>query len=198
MKVNTDKISEQFRKYVIELILSENQKVFTLWGTDLSNEDFDYLLLDQQQKILAFPKIQNLIDSLKLNSVTIDNQNTQKWAHQFKNDEAYVTYDLIKVQKLISRLVLDLEIFTKDDVLCIINFYDLFTDYVSQTKIEDGLKLIDDANRFSFFDLIEDILIWKSDKSQRSKPDVEKSQVDVFVKNYKEMLRLFTANISIR
>lgn len=198
MKVNTDKISEQFRKYVIELILSESQKVFTLWGTDLSNEDFDYLLLDQKQKILAFPKIQNLLDFLESNSVTIDNQNTQKWASQFKNSEPYTTYDLIKVENLISEPVLELEVFTKDDLICIVNFYNLFSDYVYQTKIEEGLKLIDDTNKFPFFDLIDDILIWKSDESQRSKPDVGNNQAEVFVKNYKKMLTLFTANISIR
>src|SRR5687767_4779083 len=142
----SDEFSEKYRKYVVKFILRSDKNLYTLWGTDLSNEDFDYLLLNEEHQILLFLSIENLIDYLKENELMIDPTNTKEWVKHYVPKKEYTTYNLKEVDKIINDLDFCLEKLERDTAFSLVNFYNLFSDYSYQIQEKNLLKLIDEKN----------------------------------------------------
>ncbi|MBK9960359.1 MAG: hypothetical protein IPP06_03220 [Saprospiraceae bacterium] len=59
MKIISDRVSEKYRKFIIEIQYEKNS-YFALWGTDMSNPDFDYFVINNTNNIVCSKKISNL------------------------------------------------------------------------------------------------------------------------------------------
>jgi len=163
MGVFSDEISERYRKYIIQLKLPAQQSLYLLWGTDTANEDTDYLMLDQEYKMLAFPNISELLHYVKTtgNSL-IDEPATKEWLSNYKANRAYTSYDLVQLMNLMESDQGHQD-YTKDEAWEITAFCSLFSDYAYQLDREDLLRLYQDKDLHVFIDWVNAQYLWKPD-----------------------------------
>ncbi len=169
MAIFSDEISEQYRKYIIQLQLPAQQSLYLLWGTDTANEDTDYLLLDLDHKMLAFPNISELLHYIKTTrSSLIDEQATKEWLSAYKANKAYTSYNLDQLMSLMEsdRAPQD---YTKDEAWEITDFCNLFSDYAYQLKREDLIQLYRDKDLHVFIDWVNAQYLWKPDVAYLAK-----------------------------
>ncbi|SDF49626.1 hypothetical protein [Chitinophaga filiformis] len=71
-------VSEEYRKYLIEVIY-EGHHYFTVWGTDLVDNDIDKWLVNETGHMMLFTNLPSLQTTLNTSSCFFDNENIRKW-----------------------------------------------------------------------------------------------------------------------
>lgn len=73
-----DIISEQFNKWLIEVVYEE-QHYFTVWGYDQVDNDKDKWLVDGTNNLLLFRDVPELRNRVMTESYFFDNENLKQW-----------------------------------------------------------------------------------------------------------------------
>jgi len=84
MGKSLDKVSQEFKKFLVEVIY-ERHHYFTVWGTDTTDEELDKWLVDKDRCILVFNDIQTLRNSLALGSNFFDDEKIKQWVRHLDN-----------------------------------------------------------------------------------------------------------------
>ncbi len=71
-------ISEEFRKWLIEVIYKE-QHYFTVWGSDRTDNYNDKWLVDEMDGMMFFRDVTELRSRLMSDTYFFDNENLKKW-----------------------------------------------------------------------------------------------------------------------
>ncbi|WP_153847054.1 hypothetical protein [Sphingobacterium paramultivorum] len=201
-KIRSDKVSEKYRKYINKILLPGNKYCYILWGTDLDNEDFDYLLLNENKEIIAFKKIKDLLSFVKNTTIDIpDARRMKRWGELYKSNRSYSTYDLrFLLEILIEDYDAEFYVKEKSRALEIIDFYNLFSDYSNQSVNRKMLKLQKNKNLNLFIDYLYMYCFWSKPKEtyeQRLRTKVENINFNELIRILKEMIFLFTNQIKI-
>jgi len=176
-QIFSDEISEVYRKYIIKIKLSDQQSFFLLWGTNLANEDMDYLMLDTHNNIIAFTKIKDMLKFLRQSDLTIDEQSTKRWAHEYRSNKAYVTYNIGAMLGMIND-VEDFKTCDRELASAIINFRNLFSDYAYQVDRKDLLDIHDEVNLNIFIEWVNVSFFWDH-PSEDHETEFEKQLVNL-------------------
>jgi hypothetical protein len=78
MKEPLDIISEEFHKWLIEVVY-EDKHYFTVWGYDRVDNDRDKWLVDETDRLMLFKDPAELRSQLITDSYFFDNENIKKW-----------------------------------------------------------------------------------------------------------------------
>jgi hypothetical protein len=98
MTKSLEEISEELRKYLIEVVFN-GQHYFTLWGTDISDQYIDKWLLDADQRLFLFPDIETLAKSLSQSSNFHDDEKVKQWSRYLdkqSNPNYTSNFDILK------------------------------------------------------------------------------------------------------
>lgn len=120
--MNSFETSEKYRKYLIELRFKE-LKGYSVWGTDMEDQETDKLLL-KDKKLLLFLNQSQIRE--KLNAIEhpyLDEENFRKWSAGEDFTEVYAIYEM--------------------EIPLNFNF-DLLEDKTSSLELLDNLNLIQD------------------------------------------------------
>ncbi|WKN42348.1 hypothetical protein [Tunicatimonas pelagia] len=162
--VNSDPISDEYRKYVIGICYESTQR-YILWATDMSDQnELDKLWLDQQQKILLFDTISQVPQAIISNQYPLfDEKNFLAWANEYSSFCAYTHYNLDKIKLLVCNHV-DLDSLSHSEAMTIVDFINLFGDYASQQEEDspDLLSLHQQKSIRTFYDFAYDNYVWDS------------------------------------
>lgn len=196
--INSDPVSEQFRKYIIKLAITEHITVYVLWGTDKQNEDFDYLLANEDSKILGFKTIDSLLEYVNTKHVPVDEKNTKEWARAYNSNRYYVLYDFPKLKSVLDKQNFSLRKILKEDALDLVSFYNLFSDYAYQTENQDLLLLIRESNLQLFFDFANNTFFWSGgNRMEFIQKNGSEFDEYIFIRNYLELISLFSQKIQM-
>lgn len=142
MRIHSDKTSEKFRKYIIGFKI-KNITYYAIWGTDMTNEDFDFLVLNNNNSIICSMNIETLKDYLKSNiNGLVDSKNLYNWLKYHKAKKAYTIYDLDRLKSIFSERKYLFEKIGKRKRDLIFNFVTVFSDYIQQIKNEEFQKIL--------------------------------------------------------
>jgi hypothetical protein len=195
MKINTDAISEKYRKYTIEVFLG-NKYFYLLWGTNLENEDVDYLLVNESKSILAFLSIPDLVTYVNHANLLIDPLSTKKWANNYKGDRAYCTYDLLRIKKTLEKGY-SLQEIEKEEAMSMVDFFNLFSDYAYQTENKFVIDQLEKKDTRLFCDYVYESFFWiKTGKEEEIKGMVEKINFENFRNEYLQLISLFEKSLA--
>jgi len=157
-------ISETYRKYFIVIKL-KNGSFYTVWGTDLSDEDNDKLLV-KNKKLLLFKTTETFIVQISnYRDAFFDRQNFENWISEESFQE---TYNLINIGSLMKFSESDLS--NKETALEIIDALNLIQDLFIQVHEEEAVfssELI-----LKFKDILYNNHFWKSDNYDSNKIDI--------------------------
>lgn len=167
MMKDINSTSEKYRKYLLE-VLFEEQMYYTVWGSDLSNNDTDKLLIDADNNILAFQTPAALLTAiLKANSF-FDNEMLSKWAKEaFGIEKPYATinFDGLSIKNIdLSNVDLFRQV---NDTLGVV------TDYAIQVNEESLLKLLESDALKQFKDDLSDYYIWSESETLKTSVDAD-------------------------
>lgn len=200
-EVNTDVISERYRKYAVELCYRK-LCVYPLYGADLAtqNQD-DKLLLDTNGQILTFEDIHQLKQFiLSSKSLLFDRGNTILWAKNFAGKQAYSTYNLDYVLSIVEKKI-SLKKLDKLQTVEIINFINLFGDYAYQTRDSTFLTLHQEKNVRTFLGYTYDSYVWDNPKHATYKSlnelDYLRFDPEEFISAIRQMVRMFVDRITV-
>lgn len=196
-EINTDEVSEKYKKYVIELLTSDQRKVYLLWGTDNSNQDFDYVFLNNDNYINAFSKIETLKKYLEMQEIKVDPLNTKQWAKEHNSNKPYSIYNLPKVTKVLTP-AFNLNKLNQAIASDLLNFYNLFSDFAYQINDVELLKITKEKNTKIFFDFACNTFFWNSSGVEKDIKIAAKGfDNSLFVNNYSKMIKVFEERILI-
>lgn len=94
--------SEQYRKYLIEVIY-RGASWYTVWGTDLTDEDTDYLLTDIQGKLLLFSNRADVFHTILNADHFPDIKMLHAWAresHRIENPYTVINLDVLSMRDI--------------------------------------------------------------------------------------------------
>lgn len=195
--INSDEISERFRKYIIRLVFPD-KILFVLWGTDLNNQDFDYLLTDNNGNIIAFKEIQGLLGYLRVDDIKYDPVNTKLWAKGYNLNKAYTSYNLTSIIKIINNQSFELLHVKEAEALELINFYNLFSDYARQIGNDEMIPIIEQKDTQLFFDFAySSFSKYGKKKKEYINSEMGSFNCKLFTSNYKKMLKIFEHKIKL-
>lgn len=196
MDVNSDEASEQYRKYVVEVILENGKSVYLLWGTNVNHDDLDYLLVNEQLLILAFHRIDEIKNYIDSHEIGVDPFNTKQWAKCHNADEAYASYNLLRVRKLLDNGFL-LKDLSMEDAMLFVHFFNLFSDYAYQIDSKKFKDKINDQNTRVFYEYAMGYFFWdRSGQEEELTRLAERFDYVKFKANQLKMLSLFQNALS--
>lgn len=141
VKKHLDILSDKYRKYVSSMILDKNEYFF-VYGTDLTEQDTEKLLLNDEHVALFVSLEDCLIYLHHYESQLFDKQRTLKWSKEFEKvfdkhnvrQYTYHQYDLDKIRQTIGRNNLG-RLLAKSSIE-LLDFINLVEDYAEQTNSE--------------------------------------------------------------
>ncbi len=182
-RIFSDVASETYRKYIVKIKLSNRRFYYFLWGTDLDNEDVDYLLLNLSNKIMAFLSITDLLTFVKHTSCIIDDTNTKSWANSYKGSRAYITYDFASLINFLDE-VNTIGDYEKKSAMMVINFCNFFSDYAFQVNRQDLLNLYREDNLGVLIASLNIMFFWEvPNSSYKSELEGRLSKFDILKAN---------------
>lgn len=191
METNTDEISEKYRKYVVNVLLDKKEHFYLLWGTNLENEDVDYLLVNKSNSILAFLTIPDLVKYVNHANLLIDPVSTKKWANSYSANRPYCTYDLFSIKKTLEK-GFSLEEIGKSEAVHIVDLCNLFSDYAYQTDSRLFLNQLEKKDIKIFCDYIYEDFFWDKRGSEEGiKGMTENFNFDNFRNDFMQLILLF-------
>lgn len=156
--------SEKYRKYLIELQFSE-VNVYTVWGTDMRDEEEDKLLL-KEGKLLCFKHLNDIKQRLSnIEHPFLDVASFESWVAEEQLDQCYNTNHL----RLLSDFNLDL-LNDKSSGLEILSGVHLIQDFSIQTKNKLLLSFFDDPVMVDLKDFIYNHHFWKKEEGKVVQP----------------------------
>jgi hypothetical protein len=99
-QVLPDAHSEQYKKYLLEVIY-KGASWYTVWGTDLTDEDTDYLLTDTQGKLLLFSNCADVFRTILHTDHFPDIKTLHAWAresHLVENPYTILDLDVLSMR----------------------------------------------------------------------------------------------------
>ncbi len=145
MKIESDKFSEKYRKYVIEIKINNNQ-LYAIWGTNILNPDFDYLVTNNSANIICAFSIDDLKAYFINNTLKIiDEENFKKWILTHRKNCPYTTYDLDSIRNTLNKSEFSLKQTSNSRLDEIRRFIILFSDYINQIKNKNFAKILKSA-----------------------------------------------------
>lgn len=163
-QINIDDISENYQKFALEII-SDSINGFFFNGTDVSNEDEEFFLMDHM-KIAVFSSIQHLREYIINKPVDlIDSSNCINWAKEHKPNVPYAIFDFHTLLKEIPKKIDSDKIWQDYELLSeLINAVNLIQDYGIQfgkSEFENILELKEIRILWEHF---YDEYFWKKEK----------------------------------
>ncbi|PUZ19590.1 hypothetical protein GA0116948_12514 [Chitinophaga costaii] len=156
---DTNYISEKYRKYLLEVVFEE-QKYYTVFGADLSDNEIDKLLVDTDGNILLFPLPHDLFSSIQNRTTFFDNDMLKKWAIE--------AFDFEKPYAVINLDILSKNTFYLNDVQLLKSIYGtlgIIEDYAYQIGDKSLLALMEKDVLLQFQDSLSDYFIWSENKA---------------------------------
>lgn len=162
--VNSDIVSEKYRKYVYKIVKDGlHWYVSERADMDTFNKD-DKFLINKTGQILLFKDVASVVAQIKASqSIPFDKLRFKKWAQYYKGTEAYITYNLDTIQRIVSGPI-SLEDITKEETTELINFINFYSDYAYQREAENPmlLALYREKEIETFHDYAYDNYMWNS------------------------------------
>ncbi|MEV4886792.1 hypothetical protein MRBLMN1_005359 [Chitinophaga ginsengisegetis] len=153
-------ISEKYRKYLLEVLFAE-QRYYTVFGADFTQNEIDKLLVDADANILLFPLSTDLLSTILKSTSFFDSGVLQAWAKEIWGIEE--PYSVINFDVLKNTLEL------KDTIL-LKSVYDalgIVEDYANQVGDERLLALLSKDILLQFKDDLADYFTWSESKTFR-------------------------------
>jgi hypothetical protein len=154
--------SEIYRKYIIEFDLN-NQKIYTVWGTDLRDKSEPDKLLVFRDKVLCFhdPKdIKRFVSTFFSSNYEIklfDVSNLMKWLEKENFESPYAVYNIDLLNRFSSSLLLD-----KAKVTNLVDTLNIFYDLFEELENRNALKLLQSSEILELKEFVYDIYLWSS------------------------------------
>src|SRR4051812_10533995 len=157
MTSNAD-ISEKYLKWIVR-ITADCKNYYTLAGIDKSDPDIDKVLVDNDNKLLLFDRITQLMAYIKRGENLFDRTNTLKWVKAlqppFRSTSSF-DFDLLKKKKL---SISDNK-YLEDLVTTIY----LITDLAHQTQNKKLLNITSSLQVENLLDYHANRCIWERDE----------------------------------
>ncbi|MEZ2440736.1 hypothetical protein AB6805_03375 [Chitinophaga sp. RCC_12] len=151
-------ISEKYCKFLLEIVFAE-QKYYTVFGADISDNDIDKLLVNADGSLLLFSTPVELLSLIKKNNSFFDNEALQEWAREINGiNESYAVISFDVLSKDITDLN-DLELFKS-----IYHTLGIVEDYSKQINDERLLALCEQGILVQFVDDLADYFTWSENK----------------------------------
>ncbi|MCB0515045.1 MAG: hypothetical protein R2798_09515 [Chitinophagales bacterium] len=165
-RIRSDKFSEEYRKYIISIKFNK-VKHYTLWWTSMQ-DDNDYILVSDLNQILYGSSIVALKNYLKDNIKRLpDSENLNLWLEKHSYIRSYTTYDFDLILTLLKKQNFSLANCTKPEICDLLDFRNLFSDYVIQINSQKYLKILDNKVQHIFFDFACAHCLWSNDFENR-------------------------------
>ena len=202
-KVNTDPISEKYRKYVLGLTIKD-QFFYVLHGSDTTtfNGD-DKFLVNSNGMILLFQTIPLLINYIRICQFnTFDSSNTLEWADEYKGKIPYSTIDFDRTFQIVNSPI-SLHAISQSDTIHVVDFINTFGDYAYQREKDDPTLLLLHRKEEvrTFFDFAYDNYVWDNSEhaGYRSLNEIAFLQFDElkFRKTIQKMLEKLTDSTTV-
>lgn len=192
-----DKISEKYKKYLVEIKLNSKKKLFVS-GQNISKDYDDFLLLDIHGKILTFSNLDQIKKFILEDSDLPDKDNLHNWVREFKSQKPYITYDIDKIFQNI-KISTGFKELSKDALSQIVDLINIIGDYAYQVNHKELILLFEDKSIDLFKELFMDIFIWKED-TEKPKSDLEKLSKNIpyadFKLAFEKLFNLFSQQFS--
>jgi hypothetical protein len=195
-ETHNNAVSEQYRKYVNQILVKETAYLF-VWGTDMADpEQQDKLLLDPENRILLFSRIDQIAGFVAEHSVPLyDAANFVPWLQELTGPDAYTVFDMDLLQTVLTSELSQSQIlqnpnFTND----LINFFNLAGDYAYQIDEALFLKSYRKPQLRLFFDYCYDTYFWTippEELQQRQSVILKKFRFAKFKKDMNNLLTVF-------
>ena len=130
-----NEISEKYKKYLVEIKLNCEKKLFVS-GMNISKDDEDFLLIDGQGKILIFNDFHQIKQFIIDEKSLLDRDNLHRWAQELENRKPYVSYDVDKIVQIL-KLSEDLKCLKKCELSHIVDLINIIGDYAYQINFKD-------------------------------------------------------------
>ncbi|GAB3916419.1 hypothetical protein [Larkinella terrae] len=197
-ETHNNAVSETYRKYLIKVKLNE-AFYYMMWGTDMADsEQQDKLLLDPENRILLFSRIDQIADFIAANSISVfDESNFHPWLAALTGSDAYTAYDLDYLQTLLSSALKEEQILQNPDITSeLIGFFNLYGDYAYQLEEDFLFKPYRKPQLQLFFDYCYDTFFWSIPPDKLTRRQAAIKSKFRFSKFKTDMLRLLTIFIS--
>jgi len=192
-----DKISEKYKKYIVEIKLNREKKLFVS-GMNISKDYDDFLLIDIHDKILIFNNLDQIKTFILENRDLPDKNNLHKWVREFKSQKPYVTYDIDKIDHIIKTSSGFKEL-SADALSQIVDLINIVGDYAYQVNHKELILLFEDKSIDLFKELFMDMYIWK-ENIENPKSDLENLMKDIpyvdFKLSFEKLIILFSQQFS--
>ena len=136
MTESYDKYCNEYEKWIVE-IHCDKSIIYTVWGTDKTDDDKDKFILNDDNKIIASKSINTLINHIENQSLFFDADRSKAWISvskgSFKSDYKF------KLDNYVGYL--SLESFNIRSMVEIVDFINLFGDLAYQIGSEKLIKL---------------------------------------------------------
>ncbi len=130
------------------------------WGSDLTDNENDKFLINEESKILLFRNTESLISYiLDVSNFCFDNVNLRKWVKNLTKPELIYDFDIdliLKYLELPTNRLLDKSVSNK-----LIDLLNLFGDYSFQTKEETLITMFRTEIVQRYIDYNYDHYFWK-------------------------------------
>lgn len=157
----SDKISERYRKYIIGIKYTGNL-FYILWGT--SKEGDDYFAVNEGNKIIYSLSINDLKFFLNKNILNqVDPDLLGLWLKNHKSENSYNIYDLDHIVFMLNNQNFSLLNCTTVELKGLLNFRNLFSDYIYQIDSKKYLKVLKSRNQAHFFNYANAHCLWLND-----------------------------------
>ena len=202
-EVNSDSISEKYRKYVLGMVLN-SQLLYGLQGADTTTFNYDdKYLTDEHGAILLFRTISSVVDYIqKDHFLAFDRDNLLGWAQEYRGSLPYSTFNLDRIHSLIKSTI-SLHSLSQADTIEILMFINLFGDYAYQREQNDPTLLLLHRHReiSTFFDFAYDNYVWDDPEhaGYRSLNELDFLRFDeaAFRRTIEQMLTVFTHHMVV-
>ena len=158
-------VSDKYRKYLISIQLSD-KSLFAVWGTDLSDDERDKLIISNAGMIICSVDFRAFKDYLLKNVTSFfDVDNLSKWLLEVNSSDLSVSYDFNNIGHFIKNKnkISDVE---KGELIEIVDFLNIALDYSTQIDSSYLNSRLNERNVLMFKDYIYDNFMWNSDLNQ--------------------------------
>jgi len=189
----SDPVSEQFRTYLIKIVL-EQTEYYSIWFTDISTADEqDKLLTNSEGEVLVFTSIEGLKRYIQSHLQNLpDSRNFEGWINGYTRNAAYTIYDIDDVRRSISEFD-KVSTTANDDASKQIDLFNLIGDYRDLVHDEFLEEKMDDPVMQDFFDGTYTFHFWRTPEGA-SDPEIDPGK---FKELFNQIIDYFVSRIQM-
>ena len=174
-------ISERYRKYLIEIKINDKY-FYTVWGTDLNDNENDKLLV-KDKKLLLFKNKNSFVEKKdNLKNIFYDDQNFENWLNHESFEEPYSSTNFDTLKDISGK-----DLRNKETGLEIINTLNLIHDFYIQ--IQEDQTVFSSNLLLSIKDYLYNQHFWKNDNPTKKIPFNLKQANAILKKIYMEFIQ---------